>query len=853
MDLVEFWERDVLPHLRVDDVYEGVSWQQRGPRFWRGPCPLHGGKNPNFSVDAHTLRWRCFSQCGGGSLFSYLNAGSEPTGADWVDKLRALARFAGASFPEQGTPETVARAEETTRRQTLLEAVAVMAQNALFSPESADADKVRKYLTERGFDSKTWPDMPFGLVERHEVTKHKLLKRGFTIDEIKASGVLRDDRFENRLLIIWRDVRGRIGTLVARDLNADAADKYLYLSRDKGFARSKSELVAFGLDGALPAIRKTGELVLVEGLLDALTLQQHGFTGVAAIGGHGREMSTERLMALRQLGVRRLIICLDNDLKNDGTWPGRDGLRHIAQLATMPKNVRNVDNGNVLDKGNVADVVYNIPVVDIVPPFLLGRSKDADAYVRTRGIGEFRELLEECESAARFLADDVCGAITSAAPSAARRGAIERVLELDAGFSSLRAPLDREEVRALAAQRTGFSLESIAQIGEEMTRQSARQQRKRALETWLRSAAREVAQTDTGSEVGEGVFDTLIARWTTDLSYQRATAKAMPAPFSVIRLDEESRRQPEGKVSGWPSLDNLGVRFGPGEMALIAARTGHGKTSFLVALLAQWLCESSDEPLLFFSLEEPELRIYQRLLALLAAQEAVRTESKSSIWTVPQVRDFGRDPAARGPEFGWPDPRLLESARNLLRRAEGRLQIIHQSDWTLDDIEAYTRSQAAHRPVSAVFVDYLQRVPLPGRFDRRDQEVSAIGRRLKTLAGDVAAPVIAGAQINREAIPESYGRQMNTAKTYSEAQKVIRAARPELHHLREGGSEQEADLALGLLSYGADYRGEVAAPPGTRLEIGTLKNRNGEPGKWASLVFEGRSGLVREAKPSEDY
>jgi hypothetical protein len=43
--------------------------RQRGHE-WRGPCPIHGGKNDNFAVNADTGMWYCHSQCGrGGSVF----------------------------------------------------------------------------------------------------------------------------------------------------------------------------------------------------------------------------------------------------------------------------------------------------------------------------------------------------------------------------------------------------------------------------------------------------------------------------------------------------------------------------------------------------------------------------------------------------------------------------------------------------------------------------------------------------------------------------------------------------------------------------------------------------------------
>ncbi len=35
-------------------------------REWRGPCPIHQGKDPNFSVNAETGLAQCHSQCGRG-------------------------------------------------------------------------------------------------------------------------------------------------------------------------------------------------------------------------------------------------------------------------------------------------------------------------------------------------------------------------------------------------------------------------------------------------------------------------------------------------------------------------------------------------------------------------------------------------------------------------------------------------------------------------------------------------------------------------------------------------------------------------------------------------------------------
>ena len=116
---------------------------------------------------------------------------------------------------------------------------------------------------------------------------------------------------------------------------------------------------------------------------------------------------------------------------------------------------------------------------------------------------------------------------------------------------------------------------------------------------------------------------------------------------------------------------------------------------------------------------------------------------------------------------------------------------------------------------------------------------------------------MAGAQINREAVPEKYREKLAKAKTYEDAEKVIKTARPLLSHLREGGAEQEADLILGLLNYAADYRADeeedkaLLVPDVSRLEVGTLKNRYGVPGRWSTLALEGRFNYIRDPKTWE--
>jgi replicative DNA helicase len=316
--------------------------------------------------------------------------------------------------------------------------------------------------------------------------------------------------------------------------------------------------------------------------------------------------------------------------------------------------------------------------------------------------------------------------------------------------------------------------------------------------------------------------------------------------FSVDSLVDELRRTARGLDTGWRAVDDLEVRFRPKELALLAARTGHGKTSALVNIAMHWLEQELQGPILFYSHEEPPEHILCRLTALLAT-------GLIEPWTVTEIRDFLTDPNARGPGYAWPSTERLETALAHLRTVEQRLIVVHKPGWSAERLASHAREVAESRGVGAVFVDYLQRLPFDKRVDGREQEISLSGRTLKSLAVDLGVPVVAGAQINREAVPAGYQEKVRKAVRGSVADAIeeIKAARPDLHHLREGGSEQEVDLVLGLMNYAADLRTEANATHATTdlYEVGVLKNRYGAVGRWAALSFSGPSGRICDREP----
>lgn len=814
-DLGEFVAQEVLPRLPVETIYRTVRWTDRRGRYWRGPCPLHGGDGPTaFSVDTVTKGWTCFSHCGSGSAVAYMNGGTTPRGRAFVEKVQELAALAGVPLPERERAEEAVRtAEAWERREGLWRTFLGHAQTALMGDRGKAA---RAYLTDRrGFGDAALADL--GLYTTRDEVRAALVAQGFTVDEVRASGVVHDPRWEGRLIIPWRDRWGRLGTFAARDLTgaAEAGAKYLYLTT-KGWARRKEDLLVFGLDIALR--RKPPFLVLVEGLLDVVHLQALGFTHVAAIGGHGKEMKAERWAQLAGLGVQSVVLALDNDQS------GRDGT-----LAAIEQ----------------ARAATSAPVIHVVDPTHLGAMKDPDELVREKDLDAFLAVLKKREPAALFVGRSILGDVTPESPPHERQARAAELVAYSGTLTGERSALDKEDLITLAAARTGYTPKALADLARAQEDLRRAKEREGLLDAALNQARMARQRGEDPLAVTRDLMGAL--------STVSVRAEDAPPAFSVGRLESESAAKPPGRPSGWDALDRLEVAFHPGELAVIGARTGHGKTSALVGLLLNWARVTSDDDEVFvlYSHEEPEVRIFHRLLALL-------TVESGGGWTAGEVRDFLRDGfSARSTWHGTAD--ALNLARKILINMENRLLVVYRPAWAVDDLVLHANALAAHRKVGAVLVDYLQRIPAPpGRYDRRDIEVSTVARRLKALAVDLAAPVVVGAQINRDAVPDRYAEKL-TGRRYDEARQIIRAARPDLANLREGGAEQEADLVLGLLSYGADFRtepsgaGEHYKPPDvTRLEIGTLKNRYGVPGQWAALAFEGRFGLIRDPYPHEE-
>jgi DNA primase len=269
--------RDVADIVQI--IGEHVKLKRAGGDF-RGPCPFHGGKNPNFSVSPKRGQYHCF-KCGeSGDVFSFLQ---KHLGMSFPDSLRAVASTVGIEVPSQ----RVERAGPDPRDPfwEMNAAAADYFQRELWDAERASV--ARKYLESRSitradadrFELGFAPD-DIGTFRAHMGTM------GFDVERLLEGGLLlrRDEnseprpRFRNRVMFPILDASGRHVAFGGRALG-DAEPKYLNSPETPVFSKSKT---LYALGWCKNDIRKADRVFVVEGYMDAIRLMVAGIDTVVA-------------------------------------------------------------------------------------------------------------------------------------------------------------------------------------------------------------------------------------------------------------------------------------------------------------------------------------------------------------------------------------------------------------------------------------------------------------------------------------------------------------------------------------------------------------------------------------------
>jgi replicative DNA helicase len=284
------------------------------------------------------------------------------------------------------------------------------------------------------------------------------------------------------------------------------------------------------------------------------------------------------------------------------------------------------------------------------------------------------------------------------------------------------------------------------------------------------------------------------------VSEKRSTGQMVPIRkvvdefFERVEFLHEHKDEPLGIPTGYPDLDKLTGGLQKGDLIIIAARPGVGKTS-LMNCIGYHAAFRHRQRVAIFTLEMSNEQLVQRFAASETGIDSQRLRTGD----------------LRDEEWGSLTKVCMQMAD---------LYIFLDDTPSLSPLDLRVKSRRIYQEygLDLIIVDYLQLMQGEnnGRSDNRVQEISYISRALKGIARELKVPLIAGSQLSRLVEQRS-------------------DKRPMLSDLRESGSiEQDSDIVMFI------YRDEVYNPDTefkNIAEISVAKNRNGPTGK-ANLFFD---------------
>ncbi len=452
----------------VDLVSRYVTLKPSGSDFL-GLCPFHSEKTPSFRVTPSKQMYYCFGCQKGGGAIQFMMQIENLTFVDAVKKL-------GLNCGVTVTDDFVRDDKVEKKRKQMLSANKEAGKFFYLSLTTDQGLTARQYLKKRQLSPEIIQKFGIGFApDSWDALKKHLMSKGFSEDLLVEVGLLSRsergstyDRFRNRIMFPIFDVTGNVIGFGGRVLD-DSKPKYLNSAETPLFDKSSN---LYGLNFAKND--KSGQVIVVEGYMDVVTLYQYGVE--RAVASLGTALTSRQARLLKRY-AKEVVLCYDSD--GAGVKAAHRGVGLLRD----------------------ADVRAKV--------LTLNDAKDPDEFCKKFGVEKFLSSIEDASPPVLYKISAIKENYDVSFPEQKA----EFLKEAAAEIAQLKEPIERDVYTREVALSVQVAEEAFAaQVKKAVLRlnQSGKQQEKTQIQRIVRQKA---TDSNNAEEIAESRLSALMLRY----------------------------------------------------------------------------------------------------------------------------------------------------------------------------------------------------------------------------------------------------------------------------------------------------------------------------------------------------
>lgn len=356
----------------VDIIGEYVDLKRAGSSF-KGLCPFHNEKTPSFTVDEKKQLFHCFGCGAGGDVVSFI---MQKEGLSYPESLKFLADKAGISIDYTEDPGVNKKNKELF---DINKDIMMFFYKNLLTDRKAQA-----YLKNRGLSSKIVNTFMLGYARDSWDDLYSYIRsKNYKEEDLEEIGLIKKsakgkyyDKYRDRIIFPIINHFGKVIGFGGRAVSGQMP-KYLNSPESSIF---KKRYNLYGLN--IYKRQKRKELILVEGYMDVIALNNHGLD--IAVASLGTALTIDQAKLMKRYSDD-IYICYDQD--NAGVKATEKAIEIFHEIGVNPSVI-------VLDDGN-----------------------DPDDFIKVKGKDAFEEKINNAQDSYNYKYNKILDEYSSAKPS----------------------------------------------------------------------------------------------------------------------------------------------------------------------------------------------------------------------------------------------------------------------------------------------------------------------------------------------------------------------------------------------------------------------------------------------------